>query len=61
MKKISGLLMGVACWMNVLVVCATEKFEVLPDLPEALSSGGRISVPEVRLSLPRMLDYTQSK
>jgi len=44
MKKISGLLMGVACWMNVLVVCATEKFEVLPDLPEALSSAQASSV-----------------
>ena len=44
MKKISGLLLGVACWINVLTVCATEKFEVLPDLPEPISAAQASSV-----------------
>ncbi len=44
MKKILGLLLGVACWINVLTVCATEKFEILPDLPEPLSAARASSV-----------------
>ena len=44
MKKILGLLMGAACWINVLAACATEKFEILPDLPEPLSAARASSV-----------------
>ena len=44
MKKILGLLTGAACWINVLTVCATEKFEILPDLPEPLSAARASSV-----------------
>ena len=44
MKKISGLLLGVACWINILTVCAAEKFEILPDLPEPLSAARASSV-----------------
>ena len=44
MKKILGLLLGVACWINVLSVCAAEKFEVLPDLPEPLAAAQASSV-----------------
>ena len=44
MKKISGLLLGAACWINVLAVCATEKFEILPDLPEHISAAQASSV-----------------
>ena len=44
MKKILGLLLGAACWVNVLAVYATEKFEILPDLPEPLSAAQASSV-----------------
>ena len=44
MKKISGLLLGAACWINVLTVCAAEKFEILPDLPEHISAAQASSV-----------------
>ena len=44
MKKILGILLGAACWINVLAVCATEKFEILPDLPEPLSAARASSV-----------------
>ena len=44
MKKILGLLMGAVCWVNVLTVCAAEKFEILPDLPEPLSAARASSV-----------------
>lgn len=44
MKKILGLLLGAACWINVLTVYATEKFEILPDLPEPLSAAQASSV-----------------
>ena len=44
MKKISCLLLGAACWMNVLSVYATEKFEILPDLPEPISAAQASSV-----------------
>ena len=44
MKKILGILLGAACWINVLTVCAAEKFEILPDLPEPLSAARASSV-----------------
>lgn len=44
MKKILGILLGAACWINVLSVCAAEKFEILPDLPEPLSAARASSV-----------------
>ena len=44
MKKILGLLLGAICWINVLAVYATEKFEILPDLPEPISAAQASSV-----------------
>lgn len=44
MKKISGLLLGVVCWINVLSIQAAEKFEILPDLPEPLAAAQASSV-----------------
>ena len=38
MKKIFGIFLGAVCWVNVLAVCAAEKFDVLPDLPESLAA-----------------------
>ena len=38
MKKISGYILGVLCWLNAGICCATEKFEVLPDLPDPLAA-----------------------
>lgn len=37
MNKIYFYILGVLCWFNALASCAVEKFEILPDLPEALS------------------------
>ena len=36
--------MGAVCWINVLTVCAAEKFEILPDLPEPISAAQASSV-----------------
>ncbi len=44
MKKIFGIFLGAVCWVNVLTVCAAEKFEVLPDLPEPLSAAQASSI-----------------
>lgn len=44
MKKISVLLLGAVCWVNVLAVYAAEKFEILPDLPEPLSAAQASSI-----------------
>lgn len=44
MKKFLGLLLGAVCWINVLTVCAAEKFEILPDLPEPISAAQASSV-----------------
>ena len=30
--------MGAVCWVNTLVVCAAEKYDILPDLPEPLAA-----------------------
>ena len=38
MKKISGYILGVLCWLNAGICCATEKFEVLTDLPDPLAA-----------------------
>jgi len=48
MKKILGLIMGAAAWMNVLSVYATEKFEILPDLPEPLAAAQASSISTVQ-------------
>lgn len=37
MNKILRYSLGVLCWLQVLVCNATEKFEVLPDLPDPLA------------------------
>lgn len=44
MKKIYGIFLGAVCWINVLSVCAAEKFDVLPDLPEPLSAAQASSI-----------------
>ena len=44
MKKIFGILTGVCCWFYSLSVCAVEKFDVLPDLPEPLAAAQASSV-----------------
>lgn len=44
MKKISWLLMGAFCWVNAVSVYATEKFEILPDLPEPLAAAQASSI-----------------
>ena len=44
MKKILGLILGVFCWANALIVFAAEKFEVLPDLPEPLAAAQASSI-----------------
>ena len=44
MKKILGFVLGVLTWTNVLSVYATEKFDVLPDLPEPLAAAQASSV-----------------
>ncbi len=38
MKKILGYILGVLCWLNTSLCYATEKFEVLPDLPDPLAA-----------------------
>lgn len=38
MKKISEYGLGLLCWLNALVCCASEKFEILPDLPDPLAA-----------------------
>ncbi len=38
MKKFLEYGIGVFCWLNALACCATEKFEVLPDLPDPLAA-----------------------
>ena len=38
MKKILEYGIGVFCWLNALVCYATEKFEILPDLPDPLAA-----------------------
>lgn len=37
MNKIYFYILGVLCWVNSSICYATDKFEILPDLPEALS------------------------
>ncbi len=44
MRKIFGIFLGAVCWINVISVYATEKFEVLPDLPEPLASAQASSI-----------------
>ena len=44
MKKISGLLLGAYIWLQTLTVCAAEKFEILPDLPEPLAAAQASSI-----------------
>jgi len=38
MKKISEYILGAVCWLNTASCFATEKFEVLPDLPDPLAA-----------------------
>lgn len=44
MKKIFGILTGAFCFMNALIVSASEKFDILPDLPEPLAAAQASSV-----------------
>lgn len=37
MNKIKLYILGAVCWLNTLVCLASEKFEVLPDLPDPLA------------------------
>lgn len=37
MNKMIGYIVGVFCLLNASVCCATEKFDVLPDLPDPLA------------------------
>ena len=47
MKKIFATFLGVFCWINVISVYASEKFDILPDLPEPLASAQASSVTTV--------------
>ena len=38
MKKILEYSLGFFCWMNTLVCPASERFEILPDLPDPLAA-----------------------
>ena len=44
MKKIFGFFIGAFCWMYTLSVYATEKFDILPDLPEPLAAAQASSI-----------------
>jgi len=44
MRKILGLVLGAYTWTHVLTVCAAEKFEILPDLPEPLAAAQASSI-----------------
>lgn len=44
MKKIFVFVLGACAWINVLSACATEKFDILPDLPEPLAAAQASSV-----------------
>lgn len=44
MKKIYEIFLGAFLWCNAAVVCAADKFEILPDLPEALATAQAASV-----------------
>ena len=41
MKKIMAYVLGLFCWLNAMVCYATEKFEILPDLPDSLAAYGQ--------------------
>lgn len=43
MKKILGLLLGALLWFTAIRVYAVEKFDILPDLPEALNNAAQAS------------------
>ena len=47
MKKILSLITGASVWLYGLSVCAAEKFEILPDLPEPLAAAQASSVSTV--------------
>lgn len=47
MKKIFLLLTGASIWFNTLIASASEKFDVLPDLPEPLAAAQASSVSSV--------------
>ncbi len=38
MKKILEYVLGIYCWLNACCCFATEKFEILPDLPDPLAA-----------------------
>lgn len=44
MKKFLGLFLGAYSWVTVLSVCAAEKFEILPDLPEPMAAAQASSI-----------------
>ena len=44
MKKIYEIFLGAFLWCNAAVVCASDKFEVLPDLPEPLATAQAASI-----------------
>ncbi len=44
MRKICGILLMVFCWLQACTVSATEKFDILPDLPEPLAAAQASSV-----------------
>lgn len=44
MKKIFGLISGVLLYANTMLVFATEKYDILPDLPEPLAAAQASSV-----------------
>ena len=44
MRNICGILLTLFCWIQVCTVFATEKFEILPDLPDTLAAAQASSV-----------------
>ena len=52
MKKILVILLGAFCWGSVLGALASEKFDVLPDLPEPLAAAQASSVTNNDIALP---------
>ncbi len=60
MKKILGLFLGAFLWINAITVCATEKFDVLPDLPEPLAAAQASSISTTETSAKSLSTASQA-
>ena len=60
MNKILGIFLGAFCWVSALCCNATEKFDILPDLPEPLVSAAQassVSSPETATAVPQTVGH----